>query len=385
MTQPSSSSSAPATWSPGLTILALLFFALIPVGYVLQLHEQLRDMLAPEISLARPYVALFLFAIPGVALLLVQWHRSRLARLDRFVSHKLVGQLVPGDSPTRRRIKGWFLALAWTFLLMAWAGPQWGTKIRILKRRGIDVIIAVDVSESMLAKDAPTANPNQTQRRLQLARRKVRALMQQMPNERIGVIAFAGKPVILCPLTTDHNTCAFWLDSFEPRLVPYGGTALASTIQKAIPMFATSGQNSKAMFLLTDGDDHEKNTLDAAKAALKKGIRVYSLGFGSTQMTTIPASQLPAPPAGEEPDPRPIQTRLNAKLLKNVASTTKGIYRHAEVSHRDIKALYENARSVLKSRTHRSQRLIIREERFPPFLSIGLVFLLLYGSFRERK
>ncbi len=374
-----------STWSPGLTIIALLLFALIPVSYILQFHEQLRDTLAPEIGLARPHILLLLFAIPGTALLLLQWRRSRRARMERFVSSTLAERLIPGNSPTRRRIKGWLLALGWTFLLIAWAGPQWGTKIRILKRRGIDVIIAVDVSESMLAKDAPTASPNQMQRRLQLARRKVRALMQQMPNERIGIIAFSGKPVILCPLTTDHNTCAFWLNSFEPRLIPYGGTALASTILKAIPMFATSGQNSKALFVLTDGDDHEKNTKEAAQKARKKGIRIYTLGFGSTKMTTILPSQLPPPGPGQELDTRPIKTRLNLKLLKTISKITKGLAKQAEVSHRDIKTLYEHARSVLRSRAHKSQRLVIREERFPPFLSVGLVFLLLYGSFRERK
>lgn len=366
-------------------MLALLCFALIPVGYVLRVHQQIQDALAPEIGLARPVVLLLLLMIPGIALLLGQWRKSRQVRLHQFVSAHLLHRLTPGHSTIRRRIKGWLLALAWTFLIIAWAGPQWGTQIRILQRRGIDVIIAVDVSESMLAKDAPTTSPNQLQQRLQLARRKVNALMQQMPNERIGIIAFAGKPVILCPLTTDHNTCAFWLQSFEPHLVPYDGTALASTIRKAIPMFATSGQNSKALFLLTDGDDHEKNTKDAATEAHKKGIRIYALGFGSTELHTIPASQLPPPPPGQEPDTRPIETRLNEKLLQDVAALAKGLYRKAEVSHRDIKALFEHARSVLQSRTHQSQRLVLREERFPPFLSIGLVFLLLFGSFSERK
>lgn len=374
-----------STWSPGLTIASLLFFALAPVGYILQFHEKIRDALAPEIGLARPHILLLLFTLPGVVLMLLQLRRIHRANMEKFVSNELVARLLPGHSPARRRFRAWLLVLGWTFLLLAWAGPQWGTKIVEIERRGIDLIIAVDVSESMLAKDAPTASLNTMQRRLSLARRKVRALMQQMPNERIGIIAFSGKPVILCPLTTDHNTCAFWLNSFEPRLIPYGGTALASTIEKSIPMFATSGHNSKALFILTDGDDHEKNTKQAAKKAQKKGIRIYTLGFGSTKSITIPPSQLPPPPPGQEPDTRPITTRLNAKLLKAISASTKGLSKRAEVSHRDIKTLYDHAKSVLRARSHKSQRIEIREERFPYFLSVGLVFLLLYGSFKERK
>jgi Ca-activated chloride channel family protein len=363
----------------------LLLFATIPIGLLLGFHDNIGQALAPEIGLARPWVLLLLLAIPAAAILLRQWHRVKRTKLMFFASPSLIDRLQPGHSQTRRDIKGWLLALAWSFLLVTWAGPQWGTKVRILQRSGIDVVISIDVSESMLAQDAPTLHPQQTQRRLQLARQKIRALMQMLENERIGIIAFAGKSFVLCPLTNDHNTCASWLESFEPHLIPYDGTALETTIRKAIPMFETSGTNSRAIFLLSDGDDHEKNTLEAAKEAHSKNIRIYTLGFGSPDITIIPASQLPPPAHGESPDERPIQTKLNEKLLEQIAADTKAIYRRAEASHRDVRTLYEHASQHLEKHTQKSERIVIREERFPIFAGIGLFLLILHWGFRERK
>ncbi|MBK05064.1 MAG: hypothetical protein CL920_36895 [Deltaproteobacteria bacterium] len=371
--------------SPGWMMLAFLLLAMTPVSYLLELHGQAAQSLAPDITFERDWVLSLLWLVPGIAILISQYRQLQIKKLYSIISPRLAPQLASNKSPERRRFKGFLLTLAWLFLFVGLAGPQWGTHVRILKRKGIDVVVAVDVSESMLAKDMPTALRGRMQRRLALARKKVRYLMELLAGERIGILAFAGQPVMLCPLSTDYNTCAVWLDSFSPRLIPYGGTALASTIKRAIPMFSTSGYNSRALIMITDGDDHEKDTLKAAEAAKKKGIRVYTLGLGSDKTVTIPASQLPPPLPGEPKDTRSIITRLNKKLLQKISKKTSAIYRQAEVTHRDIRALYQHAKQSLQAKTHKAQRQILRESRFSFFVSIGLILLLFEFAFRERR
>lgn len=371
--------------SPFLWMLALLFLLLIPIALLVDLPDRIAAFFAPEISFARPWVLAFLPLLVALPILLLQNRWRLLQRLLSVASPRLLPTLLPSFRPERLRRKGLLAAAAWFFLLLACAGPRWGTQIRILQRKGIDVVIAVDISESMLARDIPSISQSRMQRRLELARQKVRAIMEQLAGERIGLLAFSGQPALLCPLTIDYSTCAIWLDEFEPSLIPSGGTALASTIRKAIPMFATSGFNSRALFVITDGDDHEKNTLEAAKEAKKQGIRIYTLGVGSPERVTIPPEQLPPPPAGQIADPRPITTQLNEKLLQAISAETSGLYRRAEPSLRDLQALLDHARKTLEARTQEDQRQVFREERFPLFLALGLLFLLFEMAFRERK
>lgn len=378
--KPAIQASAPsAFWS----VVGLLCLAMVGVSYTLGLEEQVIAFLAPDVSLARPALLHWLWAVPGAALLLSQRRKLAEQQLHKLIAPHLAARMTPSISRGKRRLKLFLLSAAWVMLLLTWAGPQWGTQVRILQRKGIDIVVAIDLSESMLAKDVAAANG--TMRRLALARKKVRVLMDMLAGERVGIIAFAGRPVTLCPLTIDHNTCAIWLNSFEPSLITQGGTALASSIKHAIPMFSTSGANSRALILLTDGDDHEKNTKKAADEAKKKGIRIYALGFGSTKMTTILPSQLPPPPKDKAADPRPIKTRLNAKLLQEIATTTLGQYQQATVSHRDIRGLVDHARQTLRAQTHKSQRVVFREERFAIFMGIGMLLLLFQWGIGERK
>lgn len=376
--------STQAKVSVGWSVFGFLLLAMAPISYLLGFHESIVTELAPEITLARPEWINLLWAIPGIALLTQQRQQARLQKLqDAFAAH-LLPKMTPSVSPGRRRLKGILLALAWCMLVLTLAGPQWGLQVRILQRKGIDIVVAIDLSESMLAKDVTNAS-GRMMRRLRLARKKVQVLMESLKGERIGIIAFAGKPITLCPLTIDHNTCAIWLNSFAPSLIAQGGTALASTIKHSIPMFSTSGANSRALFILTDGDDHEKNTKKAAKEAKQKGIRIYTLGFGSTKMTVIQPNQLPPPPKGEPVDPRPIRTRLNEKLLKAISAQTLGIYKKATISHLDIRGIVEHARQTLRAQTNKSQKVEFREERFGVFMGIGMILLLFHWGIGERK
>ena len=371
------------TLSPLKTFVGFLFVLAAPLSWLLGLHQSVEQAMRPDILFDRGWVFNLLWLVPGLLLLLGQWRQLRRKRLERFVALKLLKDILPSDSPERRRARLALYGIAWFFLCLALTGPRWGTQVRILQRRGIDIVVAVDVSESMLAKDIATTSGLRKQRRLQLARQKVKVLMELLKGERIGMIAFSGQPFRLCPLTVDYNTCGIWLNSFDPSLIPYGGTALAGTIRKAIPMFDTSGYNARVLLLITDGDDQSKDTIKAAKLAKKKGIRIYTLGIGSTRTITLNASDIP----GNKDDQRPITTRLNAKLLQQISALTGGQFKSAEVTQRDIRGLFAHATSTLDKfkRTHKSKRVVLREARFPIFLTVALLFFLLEAGFRERK
>ncbi len=353
------------------------FTALSLLTWLSGAPQLLQNWLSPEAGFARPWVLSLLWLVPAAIFAGKLASSNSRKLLRKFSSQKLLPKLILDESQNRRQLRIISLSLAWVFLLLSWAGPEWGTKVIFLKRRGIDLVIALDLSESMLAKDAPSSDPSRPLSRLELAKKKIKMLMELAKGERIGILAFAGQPILLCPLTTDHNTCAIWLDSLDPYLVPYGGTAIADTIKKATELFQVSRDNSRALFLLTDGDDHQKNTIKAAQLAAKKGIKIFALGFGSPREKIIYPNELPPPPPDRPKDNRPIKTKLNEKLLRELAKITKGHYLRAEASFRDIKTLFDLAKSELKAYTQKTNRIVLRESRFVPFLSLALLLFFL--------
>src|SRR5260221_7629325 len=217
---------------------------------------------------------LLLLVLPSLAVFF--WWASRAKRrlLDRFVNPRLLGQLMSGMSPRLQKMRSAFLIAAAGFLIVAFARPQWGFDYEEVKQRGLDIIIAIDPSRSMLAEDVA---PNR------LARAKLAALdLRKLAKaDRMGLIAFAGSAFLQCPLSSDEEVFRQSVNELNVNIIPQGGTALAEAIDCARTAFKDKGDNHKVLVMFTDGEDHDGNAVSSAKEAGKDGLHIFTIGVGT--------------------------------------------------------------------------------------------------------
>ena len=223
-----------------------------------------------------------LWVIPVLAVFYLYAFRKRDRLLALFCGKELVSELAPQLKKSRRVIKAGFILAGMTFGIIALTQPQWGFHWEEIKRVGVDIIIAIDVSESMLAQDVKPS-------RLERAKREVYDLIELLEGDRIGLIAFAGTSFVQCPLTLDYGACKMFLDYIDTDLIPVQGTELGDAIRTAIKAFSKRERKSKALILITDGEDHQGNPLEAAKEAEKEGIKIFTIGVGQEGGAPIPA------------------------------------------------------------------------------------------------
>jgi Ca-activated chloride channel family protein len=223
----------------------------------------------------------FLWVIPVMVVFYVYAFRKRDKMLALFCGKELVGELVPDFKKGRRLIKALLILMGIILGIFALTRPQWGFHWEEIKRVGVDVMVAIDVSESMLAEDV---KPN----RLERAKREVIDLIEMLEGDRIGLIAFAGTSFVQCPLTLDYGACKMFLDYIDTDLIPVPGTAIAEAIRTSLKSFNKRERKSKALILITDGEDHEGEPIDAAKEAKKEGIKIFTIGVGREGGAPIP-------------------------------------------------------------------------------------------------
>src|SRR5256714_11226286 len=218
---------------------------------------------------------LLLLAIPGaIAFFWWSW-RTKLRLICQFVQSRLLANLTVGVSTTRQKIRMGLLVASIALLIVALARPQLGFDWEEAKQRGLDIVVAIDTSKSMLAEDI---TPNR------LARAKLAALdlMQQARSDRLGLVAFAGSAFLQCPLTVDDSAFRQSVEALDVNTLPEGGTALAEAIETAMTAFK-EGDNYKTLVLITDGEDHDSGALEAAKKAADAGLKIFAIGIGSAE------------------------------------------------------------------------------------------------------
>ncbi|MDW8274009.1 MAG: VWA domain-containing protein, partial [Chitinophagales bacterium] len=213
--------------------------------------------------LASPFTAIFA--------LFIWWRRKKILLLGE---QKLVNLLMPYASPKKLYLKFFLWLLGWTFLVLGLANPQVGTRMEKIQRKGIDIFIALDVSNSMLAEDV---KPN----RLLRAKNFISALIEQLQNDRLGLIVFAGKAYLQMPLTLDYSAARLYLNNISTGMVPTQGTHFAEAIDLARQSFVRSENKHKALLIITDGEDHEGGVEEAIEEAVKEGLKIYVLGVGT--------------------------------------------------------------------------------------------------------
>lgn len=325
-----------------------------------------------------PNVLWLLLAVPP-ALALVFWWSEHVRRklLTQFVEARLLATLTAGISPARRKFRFSLFIAAVALLIVAIARPQRGFDLEEVEQRGLDVVVAVDTSKSMLATDVL---PN----RLGRAKLEALELMQTAKADRLGLVAFAGDAFLACPLTIDDTAFQQSVQALDVNSIPQGGTALAAAIDTALTAFKEKGQH-KALVLFTDGEDNDEGALAAAEKAAQAGLKIFTIGIGSAEGTLV---QIPDGNGGtdyvRDEKGQVVKTKLNESLLQQIAAATGGFYLPLRGAN-TIETLYERGLAPMP-KSEGKEKLVRRyHEQFHWPLAAAMVLLLLEFLLPERK
>jgi Ca-activated chloride channel family protein len=332
-----------------------------------------------DVRIERPEQLWVLWLVPLLMVFLAWAGRARRAALRRFASEELLERLVPARSPARRRVKSALLILAVLALVVSLAGFKMGFEWEEIRRRGVDIVVVLDVSDSMLVLDTEAGG---TLSRLERAKREIRDLLQLLEGDRIGLVAFAGTAFLECPLTLDYGAAEIFLDSLAPDLIPVKGTAIGEAIRTAVEAFGESSSTSKAIVLMTDGEDHLGEAVAAAEAAAAAGIRIFTIGIGRDEGSPIPQDG-----GGFRRDSRGdiILSRLDEPTLQRIALATGGRYVRSVTGDVDLEQVYSlGIKATLEDQELGTSRQRRWKERFQWFVGAAILLLLLEASIGER-
>jgi len=284
---------------------------------------------------AAPEFLALLWVVVALAVirLAARWVRAR--RVRAFAAPGLYAGLAPELGPVRRGLRDALRLLALASLVLALARPQFGQRLAVLKREGIDLVVAVDTSASMLAEDL---KPN----RLAVARRAVVGLSERLRGDRLGIVVFSGSAFIQCPLTLDAKAARLLIDAIGPETVPDPGTALEAAIDRADQAFASEEKRFKALVLFTDGEETAGDPLAAARRAAEKGVRIFTVGLGAERGEPIPLRNSAGQVVGYKKDRsgEVVLSRLDEVMLRQVAEIGSGRYFRATPAMTELDELY---------------------------------------------
>jgi len=262
-------------------------------------------------------------------------------------------------------------------LVFVAAGPQTGSKLEKIQRKGIDLIIALDVSNSMLSQDI---KPN----RLARARQSISRLIDKLEGDRIGIIVFAGKAYTQLPITTDYAAAKMFVVTINPGMIPTQGTAIGDAVDLAINTFGESKKN-KALIIISDGEDHEGNVLEQAELAAAKGITIYTIGMGLPEGGPIPVYNGDVLVGfKKDKEGNAIVSKLDETLLQRIATIGKGMYIRATNSETGLNRIFDDINEIQKSEIE-SKQFADYENQFQYFLAIALFLMILDLFIFEKK
>ncbi len=321
------------------------------------------------------YMFLLIPVFIAAFLLMLAWKKNA---MNRFGESRLVSLLMPDKSRFRASVKFILLMLAFSLIIVGLANPQIGSKLEKIKRKGIDLVIAEDVSNSMLAQDIKPS-------RLMRAKQAISKLVDELSNDRIGIVVFAGNAYTQLPITTDYSAAKLFLSTINTDLVPSQGTAIAEAIELSVSMF-DKNDHEKAIIIITDGEDHEGDAVEAAKKAAEIGIRIYTIGMGLPDGAPIPEYDKNGNQLGFRKDLQnnTVITKLNETMLQQIAAAGNGKYVRANNSQAGLDAIYSEINKLEKTEFD-SKIFSDYEDRFQYFLFPALLLLLLEFFIFERR
>jgi Ca-activated chloride channel family protein len=326
---------------------------------------------------AHIYYFYLLLAIPFLTGLFVLFMIWRKKALSRFGERKIIDQLMPEFSNTRLVLKFIVMMLAIASLIFALAGPQTGSKLEKIQRKGIDLVIALDVSNSMLAQDI---KPD----RLERAKQSISRLIDNLDGDRIGLVIFAGKAYMQLPITSDYAAAKLFLSTINTGIVQVQGTDIAAAIEMASTSFGETKHN-KAIVIITDGEDHEGEVYEQAEAIAAKGINIYAIGMGSPEGAPIPIfSGNVQTGYKKDNEGNTIISRLDEAMLQRIATIGKGTYVRASTTETGLQKIFDDINKIQKTEIE-SKLYSDYEDRFYYFVFLALFFILLELFIFDRK
>lgn len=300
--------------------------------------------------------------------------KFRAKRLRRFGDQALVEKLMPSYSKAKVWLRLSLFAIAFLFFILGISRPQMGAILKEHKTRGAEVMVVLDVSNSMLAQDY---SPN----RLERAKLAISRMVDKLRDDRIGLIVFAGNSFVQLPITTDYVSAKMFLSSISTESVPIQGTAMGEAISTALRSFSAQSDKSRAIIVITDGENHEDDPVAAARQAAELGVRVFTIGVGSPQGTMIPMGD------GqylEDREGNPVVTRLDDKVLQDVAEAGKGLYVHAGNREFGLDPIIEEI-SRMDDEEYNSIVFEEYDELYMYFLAVAFFFLVLEMLIGDRR
>jgi len=323
------------------------------------------------------WVLWFLLLIPLMIVAFYLVKRWRKKAKERFAESHLMQQLMPTYSNTKYRLKFTFFIIGYAFVILGIANPQVGSKLEEVKREGIELIIALDVSNSMKAQDI---KPN----RLERAKMAMQQLLKKLKSDRLGIIVFAGEAYTQLPITTDYAAAKLFLNTVDTDIVPTQGTNIADAIDLATESFDFERGSGKAIIIVTDGENHEENAITAAENAAEKGIQIYTIGMGTPNGAPIPVIKNGRQSFRQDGKGNTVISSLNEDMLRELSSIGNGMYVRASSAQVGFEQILSDL-SGMEKEEFESSVYTDYEDRFQFFLGIAFVFLLLSILISEKK
>lgn len=322
-----------------------------------------------------------LLLLPIFILLFWLIQRARKNAFAKFGNTTLLSQLMPAYSKYKHTAKFILLLVGLSFLIVGWANPQWGTKKEKVKRKSVDIFIALDISQSMMAEDI---RPN----RMERARRFAQNLVEQLKGDRLGIILFAGNAYMQMPLTTDYAAAQLFLRSANPNQAPAQGTAISEAIDLAEQSFEEDNKQHKAIIIISDGETHDQDALERAKTAAEEGLLIYSVGVGTPTGGFIPTVIGGRSDYKRDKTGNPVKTALNEAMMQDLSQAGGGFYFNLAASNVDeLSRALRNSIDKMEKREFEARVFNEYESYFQYFIAVAILFLIaeFLLSFRKNK
>jgi Ca-activated chloride channel family protein len=324
---------------------------------------------------ANPDFLYLLLVLPVLIGCYIYANIAKKKAIRKYGTPELVLQLMPEVSPKRQHLKFWLLFTSIALVILVIAGPQFGSKLETVKRQGVEIVVCLDVSNSMMAEDI---KPN----RLEKAKQMLSRMTDGFANDKVGLIVFAGDAFTQLPITSDYISAKMFLSSINPSMVSSQGTAIGAAINLAMRSFTPDETSGKTILLITDGENHEDDAVKAATSAAEKNVKVNVVGIGDPQGKPIPINGTNN--FMKDKDGNVVVTQLNEQMCQEIAAAGKGIYVRADNTNSALRTLQNEINKMDKTELD-SKVYSEYDEQFPLLTWIVLILLIIEFLTLERK